>query len=510
MKKRNKLFLTILAVIACVGIMNVRAAITTGSETGSDGVSKIITEKATLTVTGVDAGDQLSAYKILDAFYNANSNVITYEFTDDFQAFLTEESNDLTVDEYFKLTSGDIGSGSTTTDSTLDDLASGYASYIKTNSVSGTAMNVAGTTASQTLDAGAYLVLPTQTLRVYAVMVGNLDYTASGSTWEINNESIVAKVDDASITKGVGSEGVPSGSYGIGDTVPYVIKATVPTYPTNATNKKYVITDTITDGLDFEAVSNIKITDGVTALTNSNGTFTNDSRKTVAVAEIQGKTLTITFTVDNVTSNNVTIEYGATINESAVVGGDGNGNNASLEYSNDPYGEGTHDTSTDGDGDDGEAIVYVYGIQIYKHSAQGSQPLEGATFEIYNDVAMEPDDLVETVTTAGDGYVKSKGLAAGTYYLKETKAPTGYQLLTDPITVKIGPNQMGDDQLQDTNSDGYYELDVPNATVGLLPVTGGVGTIIITLVGLAIVGGAFYFFFIYRKKKEDEEQKAAN
>ena len=82
--------------------------------------------------------------------------------------------------------------------------------------------------------------------------------------------------------------------------------------------------------------------------------------------------------------------------------------------------------------------------------------------------------------------------------------------MTDPITVKIGPNQMGDDQLQDTNSDGYYELDVQNATVGLLPVTGGVGTIIITLVGLAIVGGAFYFFFIYRKKKEDEEQKAAN
>ena len=129
MKARNKILFAIIAVVAFVGILNVRA-ITTGSETGSDGTSKIITDTATLTVTGVNAGDKLSAYKILDAFYNSTANTISYEFTDDFQAYLTSESNNLTVDEYFQLSSGNIESGSTASDSELDELASGYAAYI--------------------------------------------------------------------------------------------------------------------------------------------------------------------------------------------------------------------------------------------------------------------------------------------------------------------------------------------------------------------------------------------
>ena len=500
MKTKNKILLCIITLFVFVGMLNVRA-ITTGSETGSDGVSKIITDTATLTVTGVDAGDKLSAYKILDAFYNSSSNVISYEFTDSFQAYLTSESNDLTVEEYFQLSGGNIESGSTASDSELDELASGYAAYIKEHSESGSAMTVSGTTATANLAAGSYLVLPTETLRVYAVMVGNLDYTASGNDWVINNEEIVAKVDDASITKGVGAEGIPSGSYSIGDVVPYVIKGTVPTYPTNATNKTYIIRDTITAGLDFQPVTAIKISDGATALTNSNGTFTNAGGQTVAVAEIQGKNLTITFTVDNLTANNITVEYGAKINSNAVIGGSGNGNKASLEYSNDPYGEGTHNTVDEPDGGE-DAVVYIYGLQIFKHAAD-STPLEGAEFEIYKDAELE--NLAATVTTGSDGYAKSTGLAEGTYYVKETKAPTGYQLLTDPIPIKIGPNQTGEEVLQDTDSDGYYELDVANAKVGLLPVTGGVGTIILTLVGLAIVGGAFYFFFVYRKKKQNPE-----
>ena len=165
MKKRNKVFLIILTIIAFVGILNVHAAITTGSTTSSDGISKIITEKANLTVSDIDAGDQLSAYKILDAFYNINTNVISYEFTNDFKAYLNSINNNLSIEDYFNLTSGDIESGEITTSSNLDTLASGYASYIKSHNVKGTAMSISGTTAYQTLDAGAYLVLPTKTLR---------------------------------------------------------------------------------------------------------------------------------------------------------------------------------------------------------------------------------------------------------------------------------------------------------------------------------------------------------
>ena len=70
------------------------------------------------------------------------------------------------------------------------------------------------------------------------------------------------------------------------------------------------------------------------------------------------------------------------------------------------------------------------------------------------------------------------------------------------ISAKVGP---GEGSLANAETEGYYRLEVSNAKAGLLPVTGGIGTIAITLLGLTIVGGAIYFFFIYRKKREKQE-----
>ena len=507
MKTKNKILLLFLAAFVFVGTLTVRA-VSVGSDTGSDGVSKNVTDTATLTITNVNAGDQFAAYLILDAFYNEGSNVISYEFSDDFQAFIdqSDDYRDYTVDQYQQLTGGDISSGSAASSSELDKLASAYAAYIKENSTSGTSMNTSGTTATATLEAGAYLVLPTQTQRVYAVMVGNLDFTAAGNNWTINNEEINAKVSDAAIEKGVGESAVDSGSYKVGDVVPYVITGTVPTWPTNSTNRVYTIKDTVTAGLDFQAVDSMKISVGGTPLTNTNGTFTNAGSETVATAQIQDKTLTITFVGEKISGTTVKVEYGAKINSNAVVGGTGNKNSASLVYSNDPYGDGTY-TSDPASGGGDEATVFLYGIEIFKHKAgEPATALEGATFKIHKDSAA--GEVVATVTTESDGYIKTGGLAEGIYYVEETKAPAGYQLLTDPLMVKIGPNQDGDEALEDTNSDGYYELDIANTEVGLLPVTGSIGTIILTVVGLIVVGGAIYFFVVYKKKKQNEQQNA--
>ena len=86
MKTKNKILLLFLAAFVFVGTLTVRA-VSVGSDLGSDGVSKNVTDTATLTITNVNAGDQFAAYLILDAFYNESSNVISYEFSDDFQAF---------------------------------------------------------------------------------------------------------------------------------------------------------------------------------------------------------------------------------------------------------------------------------------------------------------------------------------------------------------------------------------------------------------------------------------
>lgn len=161
--KKNKLFLTLLiATIFCL-TLNVKAiSITTDStQQGTvDTNSYLVTNTGTLTVTNVD--DSLLAYKILDTFYNADSNTITYEFTSNFKIFLGQNTTykNLTVDEYYKLTSGDITSGSTTTTSALDKLMSSYATYIRNNlAQNGISLNKTNTTASKKLSAGSYLVL---------------------------------------------------------------------------------------------------------------------------------------------------------------------------------------------------------------------------------------------------------------------------------------------------------------------------------------------------------------
>ena len=506
MKKKNKILLSILSVFLLIGIVNV-SAITVGSETGSaDPNSKIITDTATLSITGVVSEDQFRVYKILDAFYNDSTNVITYEFTDDFQSFLNDSSNPdyqkLKVDDLYAYSSGSITTGSTLSNSDIDKLASAYAGYIKSHSVGGTQMNVSGTTASATLQAGSYLVLPTATSRVYAVMVGNLDFTASNNTWAINNEEIVAKVSDADISKSVGEEGYDSGSYSIGDDVPFIITGSIPQYPTNATNKVYTITDTLSAGLDFTGISSVVIKDGDTALTtSSDGKVTNAGGQEVAVISITGRVMTITFDVNYVNSTTITVNYTARLNENAGLGvNGGNTNSASLTYSNDPYGTGT--STTVPEEGDGQVDILVYGLEIYKYATNGGAALEDAEFTIYKDVDLQ--QVIDVVTTDSNGIAQYKGLAAGTYYIKETKAPTGYRLDNSIISVKIGP---GEGSLEPAETEGYYRLEVANNEAGLLPVTGGVGTIVFTLVGLAIIAGAFYFFFVYRKKNEQQEDK---
>ncbi|UKI58578.1 MAG: hypothetical protein L6V81_04145 [Clostridium sp.] len=160
-------------------------------------------------------------------------------FTNDFQAYLktTTDYKDLTSSDYYSLSSGSLTSGSTLTSSTLDKLVSGYASYIKTNNVSGSLMNVSGNIASLSLEAGSYLILPVSTTKVYSVMVGNLDFTAEDEKyWNLNDETIVAKVSEAKVEKYV-DDNKESADHSIGEIYTYTIKATVIQYPTNATNK---------------------------------------------------------------------------------------------------------------------------------------------------------------------------------------------------------------------------------------------------------------------------------
>lgn len=501
MKKKinmKKMFLTIMfaffGFVTTVSAAAITIAVDNTKNLATDSNSYYVTNQGTITISNVDSGDSLSAYKVLDVYYNQTSNVVSYDFTTNFKAFLAQSTTyrTLSVQDYMALTSGSVETGSTRTESTLDTLASAYAGYIKTNTISGTPMAVSGTTSSVTADAGSYLILPTATSKVYAVMVGNIGISVVDGDWALEDATIVAKVSEAGIVKK--SDGKTNVSYEIGEDIPFEISLTVPQYPTNATNKKYVLTDTMSTGLTFSGIESVGISDGETVLTvnASTGVVTNAAGGQVATIKVEGQKITIDFDVTKINSTSVKVTYKARLNNNAIIGGNNN-NSAQLEYSNDPYGDGTSTTPISSDGP-GVVVIKTYSLSILKHERNNeANALANATFEIYRDQNLT--DLQGTVTTGADGRVTVKGLKEGSYWLKETKSPAGYSIIKDAIQVTIADADA---------TDGVINVKVSNAKVGVLPITGGMGTIIFTVSGAVLMIGAIWFVLAYRKKNSLE------
>ena len=510
---KKKLFLVVVAVVMFVGIINVYALTTNNETSASDPNSHRITDTATLTVQNV-VGGYFYAYKILDAYYNASTNVVSYEFTDDFQTFLQQSSTfqNFTVDDYFELTSGDITSGSTISTSTADRLMSSYATYIRANDIDGIQMNATTTTATATLEAGAYLVLPTtRIVGVYAVMLGNLDVTASNGEWVVNDETIVAKKSDASFSFNVGDEsdvftesdyGEPLVSFSIGEKFPFELIGQVPEFPTNSINKIYNFYVSFTEEFNLESsLDSIIVKDGdITLTTSPEGIVTNASGNTVATITIEELLeydrydLVIEFNTDYLTSHEVTVIGEASLVDYARVG-EYNSFSASINYSNDPYGNGNYRAI-------GAVLIYTFGMNVLKYDATDATPLDtplaNAVFDIYSD--QELQNKVGSVTTGEDGIGTFNGLKYGTYYLKETKAPTGYQLLEDSIEVSVGEESDGGTYPSYSVATAY----APNRKMGLLPVTGSTGIILFTCIGVLIVGSGVGLLVYYKKKKKKE------
>lgn len=499
--KRLKLFVVAAFVFLIAG--NVSAATTITVDNGqpleSDPQSYLVTNVGTLQITGIRAGDEFNAYRILNVYYNQQSNQISYDFTDDFKDFLAQSSTyrDMTVETYQGLTSGSITSGSTQTDSTLDALVSAYTAYMKTypNPYDYVSLTSSGNTASATLQAGSYLVLPVSTSYVYAVMVGNVELKAQNNDWNLENVSIVAKVSNASVEKRVGTSSNQEGSFSYTDLITYYVTATVPQYPSNSIHKTYQITDILSKGLSFANLNEIVAYDGETKLKvtikgENHGEITNGD-KLVADIKFNDTTLHFQFHLDEVKSTTIKLSYTVKLNENATFGlAGGNKNRVSLLYSNDPYGSNSVSVED-------EATVYTYQLNaVLFETGEESIVLKDATFDVYSDQNLE--HKISSITTDEYGNASLKGLAAGTYYLKQTKAPSGYSLLRDSIPVTIS-------DATDEGDTGVVTVKVAATKIGALPITGGFGTIAFTVSGIMIIAAAILFVVVYKRKKKEQQ-----
>lgn len=510
MKKITRIILTV--VLLFTFSLNVKAVTITTDNTKQGTVdtnSYLVTNTGTITINNVE-NDTFKGYKILDFYYNSSTDSITQEFTSEFKTFLatTTDYKNLTVEQYKNLTSGDTNNYSTQTNSTLDTLVSQYATYIASNNINGTALTTTPPPdamtrgyATGTFPVGAYLVLPVNTPKVYAVMVGNIELQAENNSWNIQNATINAKVSSTSIVKTITGGNISNNKtyMRVNSIYDSTITVNVPDFPTNATNRKIYISEEYPEGFvrwfDFEEIdvengSNFNeymtIKDGDTTLTiTKDKKIKNTNNDTVGNVEFPYTSdfpMNITIDTAYISSNTITITYKTKFNGKIGT----QGNTIETEYSaGDPYDSGKYNLV-----ESVSTTIYSYGIKIYTKDSSNNT-LDGASYKLYSDASLNTevgnfttDNSISTIT----------GLNPGTYYVKQTSSPSGASINNETFTVNIPDSQ-----------EGYVELTVTNSGTNVLPITGGSGTIMFIIIGLFIIGGAIVYYRFNKAVKKNAE-----
>lgn len=362
------------------------------------------------------------------------------------------------------------------------------------------------------LKSGYYLVYVT----------GGKEIQSSLVTVDESTNTVNLKTEAPSITKTADSDTVS-----IGQVVKYTVAGSVPD-TTGYSEYVYKINDTLSNGLDFVNDANGTAVNGNTvnvtvAFKNETVSPAGTTPTTASLSGANKRTMALDLS-EWVRANQTnkgkefTVTYYAKVNNKAVVT---EKNSATLEYGNNP-GDTTTTTPS-------EAKTPTYSLDINKIKTESKEKLEGAKFSLYTsetdakngtnpikvtgsngNYVVDPTSTTtefESVTSIGDkGYnLHVNGLAEGTYYLVETKAPDGFNKLTAPIVVKITKSTDTDVNNWTISKDGEVEndkiIDVENSTGSLLPSTGGMGTIAFTVVAALLVLGVAVSFIRDRKKE---------
>lgn len=488
-------------------------------------------DNATLTVSTTDAkfaGKTVNAYKMFSATVSGDGKAVSYTLTDEWKPFFenstasgltgatNENVNDKANDYVSKLQGEDLVAFATKASNWAQNKANNIAAGA-TATVSADASNDKYTATFAGLDYGYYVVaVPGATLAntsgQYAtlVSVGRANVTAD------------IKGDLPTVDKKVqvGSTGKDVTDAKIGDTLTFTLTSTIPdmsAYSTYTFNFK----DTLSKGLTFGQVTSVKVEGANSPLTvNTDYTVTtptasNNNTLTVAMKDFKTKQQVNA-------GKKITVTYTATLNKDAVVGGAGNVNSATIQYSNNPSTNGT------GESEPSKVRVFTYGFTVDKYTGDqytdAATRLAGAKFTlapkngdpmsfvqvnagsatanaVYR-VAKAGETGTTTITTPENGKVDFQGLKNGEYTLTETEAPAGYNKLASAIGVKVNGQNNGTDTTNatvtitynnDNNGSNYDQtasngvIPVHNKSGAILPGTGGMGTIAFTVIGVLVI-----------------------
>ncbi|MGU8570348.1 isopeptide-forming domain-containing fimbrial protein [Clostridium perfringens] len=538
MDKRNFLIKKMISLLAVFAMFLSFGSPLTSKVVKAAGQAPSANDKALGTVNNVEEGSTVTAYQIVKGNYNK----------DGFTGY-TVVNDQVKINDPTKPTSEEIINISKNAD--------------VLNSLTKVNINGNGTTYTADLSAGYWLVLVTPkegNQTVYNPMLLGIYYSVSGSNnsmqqgtvdansnWTLNGEKAYAKSSKPTIKKEIEnprSNNAKGSDQAVGQSFNFKITSTIPSYSKEYTNVKYIVTDKLSEGLDYNDDS-INVTVNGQVVQKGNDTFT--------FTEKDSQNIELNFNSDYILKHpgeEVVIKYSAKLNDKATYNFDPNTNDVTLEYSNSP------DINKEGTKINNRTYQYTFGIdanlfgnrqdkkkttsEVIKTDENGKVtnikreeqeelgnkvegPLPGAEFKLTPKNGTPGEVL--TATSDENGRLKFTGLATGEYELVETKAPEGYALNNEVQNVKIAAeyNENGtlksysitiNDQNTSTYTatyDGKGNIEkvedvtntsiIKNTKLSQLPSTGGMGTYIFTFVGVTLMAGAIGSHFLFGKKK---------
>lgn len=498
-----------------------------------------------LTINGASAGDTFNIYRLLNATGDADA-VAYYLRTDTRDAAPTDSgvaataktitdglkkdakvADNVTIEAATeKVTdflgakeNGNSSAGNIASFGDMDQWAKNfYTNYLK-GETSAVAADYTATVAEDAtsatvnnIQAGYYMIIQTNAASdsAYSVAVVSTAYAGeNGLTVTLKRDvpELTKKVKDTNDTQGDTSEWQDSADYDVKDYVPFQLTGTMPKNIAAYKTYAYTFHDTMSEGLTFvndkdhpvkvyavngETKTEIKTGyDVVTTGLANKETFNVKFADLKLAEDAKGTAITINE------NTKIVVEYYGQLNEQSKIGAEGNPNRAYLEYENNPEaeGEGTGKTPED------KVIVFTYEVDINKVD-KDSVALEGATF-----LLEKKNSNGEWVTVAeleatqnGTSYTsKFQRVDDGTYRLTETKAPAGYTPIAPkeftisamhsvesdkPELTKFEITGLTDNKIENTK--GTASADIVNTKGSALPSTGGMGTVMLYVAGVAV------------------------
>lgn len=496
MKKAMKKLMAALLAVAMVCAMAIPA--------WADGGAGATTGEGKITIDNAVIGHTYKIYRILNLQYNDTAKSFRYEKNDKWGAFVEEQTAYLAVDSKTGVVTwaNSDNADNGTAIKTLAVAAGQHVTDTPSLAADDSKEATSNTVIFDNLPLGWYLVVSDLTTDA----ICSIDTTAKQVTIREKNgvPTVTKEVEYASGSWGEGNDG------NVGDTVNF--QTTI--YVTDGNPTNYVLHDKMSNGLAFQT--------GTISVKKNGDPFTDYTIET----PIDDCTFEIKFKEGSLhTNDKVVVTYSATINSNAVVGTAGNENETWLKYGNN--GETTHSNTK----------TYTWSFNILKYftdSNNDMQYLANVEFVLYrkNNTAntteyaqFDSNNKLTgwTATESEAGKLKTKatsivgveGLDEGTYFLKETATPVGFNSLTSDVEVLITSScnnltnatytvqykMVNDEDFEDTDEQEKV-VPIENNRGTTLPGTGGIGTTIFYVVGGGLMVAAA-ILLITKKRMEN-------